>query len=118
MTPHSSTKLRAFARQAKRYSHYRDLTVVYEGHPDHIPLHAPDLSPQGMFINTPYELPEGAVLQVRFRLAHSDYVVNARCEVRYCLPSVGVGVEFVQISSEAERAIRRAISHAPLVPAG
>src|SRR2546427_2245063 len=61
--------------------------------------------------------PEGAVLNLRFRLARSDFVVNTRCEVRYCLPGVGIGVEFVQIPPEAVRAIEREIhiANRPLV---
>jgi hypothetical protein len=31
--------------------------------------------------------------------------VKARAEVRYCLAGVGVGVEFIDISPEAQRAI-------------
>ncbi len=103
-------------RLFKRYAHVQDLNVVYEGHNDLIPLHAPDLSPRGMFINTPYELPEGAVLQIQFRLSQSNFVVSARCEVRYCLPGVGVGVEFVHISSEAQEAIQNAIARGSAGP--
>ena len=58
-----------------------------------------------MFINTADHFPEGAVLKLRFRLYRSRVEVNTRCEVRYCLPGVGVGVEFVQLPTEAARAI-------------
>ncbi len=102
-------KPRASQRLFKRHSYFQELHVVYEGHHDRIPLHGPDLSPHGMFINTSYQLPEGAVLQVQFRLSQSNFVVRARCEVRYCLPGVGVGVEFVHISARAQNAIRDAI---------
>jgi hypothetical protein len=64
-----------------------------------------------MFINTVDSFPEGAVLKVRFRLARSNYRVQTRCEVRYCLPGVGVGVgvEFVGIAPRDEKAIRKEI---------
>jgi hypothetical protein len=45
------------------------------------------------------------VLKVSFRLPWTNYKVTARCEVRYCLPGVGVGLEFVEISEAARRAI-------------
>ena len=87
------------------YTHVRDLAISYEGYSEDICLRPPDLSVRGMFINTPHHFPEGAVLKVRFCLLHSGYVVQARGEVRYCLPGVGIGVEFLEIAPEAQRAI-------------
>jgi hypothetical protein len=93
------------SRILPRISIYRELSVQYEGHHEEIPVRVPDISKRGMFINTPHCFPEGSVLNVRFRLTRTDVVVQARGEVRYCLQGVGVGVEFVDISAEAERAI-------------
>jgi len=98
------------SRQAARLASLRDLSVTYEGHSESVVTRAPDLSPRGMFINTSRNFPEGAVLNVRFRLAQSDVEIATRAEVRYCLPGVGVGVEFVDISPEAVRAIENEIS--------
>jgi len=53
-----------------------------------------------MFINTTRVFPQGAVLNVEFRLTRTQVEVHTRGEVRYCLPGVGVGVEFVQLSAE------------------
>ncbi|MGH9775522.1 MAG: PilZ domain-containing protein [Candidatus Acidiferrales bacterium] len=103
-------------RQFRRSSYLRDLSVLYEGG-QAISLHAPDISPQGMIINTSDELPEGAVLKVSFRLPRSDFEVNVRCEVRYYLPGIGVGVEFVDISAEAREAIEQETSTAGDAPA-
>jgi hypothetical protein len=97
----------ATARQVERYSNLRDLSVTYEGHSQDIAAHPPDISPRGMFINTASQFPEGAVLKLRFRLNRSRVEVSTRCEVRYCLPGVGVGVEFVQIPVEAAHAIEK-----------
>lgn len=94
-------------RSAERYSSLRDLNVSYEGHSDTIITRLPDISSKGMFINTARAFPEGAVLNVRFRLAHTGADIQSRCEVRYCLDGVGIGVEFVDISSEAAAAIER-----------
>jgi len=98
-------KRTTYGRQAPRLSSLRDLSVTYEGHSESVVTRPPDLSTHGMFINTRRDLPEGAVLNVRFRLGHSDVEISARAEVRYCLPGVGVGVEFIDISPEAVRAI-------------
>jgi PilZ domain len=92
-------------RTGLRHSCCADLQVVYEGLGRHIEVRAPDISPQGMFINTPQAFPEGTMLKIRFRLGHSGRLIQARSEVRYCLPGVGVGVEFVNISDEMRTAI-------------
>jgi hypothetical protein len=105
MSP-STANLSSVQRQAKRYSaHYRELVITYEGHEQEISVRPPDLSTQGMFIQTTRHFPEGAVLRVRFQLAHSQYQVTARAEVRYCLSGVGIGIEFIEISPEAQDAI-------------
>jgi PilZ domain len=96
-------------RSAKRFSSLRDLSVTYEGHSEDIAARPPDISTRGMFINTTRTFPEGAVLNVRFRLALSGHEVHSRAEVRYCLPGVGVGVEFIDIPRECVRAIEREI---------
>lgn len=105
MTPPKAGKQSATPRQARRYTHFLDLSLVYEGHSMNIPLRSPDISSRGMFINTSREFPQGAVLIVSFRLPSTNYKVTARCEVRYCLRDVGIGIEFVEISPEAQRAI-------------
>jgi len=97
-------------RVEQRFSNLRDLSVTYEGHSENIATHLPDLSTRGMFINTSRIFPEGAVLIVRFRLATSGTEIQSRAEVRYCLPGVGVGVEFIGISADAVRAIASEVS--------
>jgi hypothetical protein len=94
-------------RNDSRYHYFSDLSITYEGHGNEIHLHTPDLSPRGLFIHTSMDLPEGAVINVKFRLNRSNYAVSARSEVRYCLPGVGIGVEFIQISPEAQQAIEQ-----------
>ena len=91
----------------QRYPAYRDLSVVYEGYTESIPTHPPDVSAHGMFINISRPFPEGAVLKLSFRLTRSNYEVKARGEVRYCLAGVGIGIEFIEISSESQRAIEQ-----------
>jgi hypothetical protein len=62
-----------------------------------------------MFINTNRSFPEGAVLNLRFLLSLSGVEIQTRCEVRYCLKGVGVGVEFLGITPEAVHEIEREI---------
>jgi len=107
MRPPKGAKGFTFSRQELRHNEYvRNLCVTYEGSTEDITLRSPDISAKGMFINTPDHLPEGAVLRVSFQLPRSNFRVVARCEVRYCLPGVGIGVEFFEISPEAQRAIQ------------
>ncbi|MFI5089712.1 MAG: PilZ domain-containing protein [Terriglobales bacterium] len=92
-------------RVAQRFAHYRELSIVYEGASLDIPVRAPDISTRGMFINTAQKFPEGAVLRICFRLSRTNCVVTARGEVRYCLPGVGIGVEFIGLPEDSQRAI-------------
>jgi PilZ domain len=98
------------ARTARRYVSLRDLSVMYEGSTEDVAQRLPDISTRGMFINTNRRFPEGAVLNVKFRLALSGVEVQARAEVRYCLAGVGVGVEFVEISRAAVSAIEKEVA--------
>jgi PilZ domain len=105
MSPVDNDKSWNASRVAPRVSSLRDLSVTYEGHSEDVALKPPDISTRGMFINTIRNFPEGAVLNVQFRLGHSGAQISTRAEVRYCLAGVGVGVEFVDISAEALKAI-------------
>jgi hypothetical protein len=96
-------------RGVPRVSCLCDLSVSYEGYSENIQTRPPDISTRGMFINTSRSFPEGAVLNVQFRLAMTGAELHTRCEVRYCLPGVGVGVEFVEISPEGVQAIEKEI---------
>jgi hypothetical protein len=99
-------------RKWPRYSNLKDLSLTYEGRSDVFPIRPPDISPTGMFINTAADFPEGAILKVSFRLAKSNYAINVRCEVRYCLPGVGIGVEFIGMSTDDQKAIAKE-THTP-----
>lgn len=99
-----------YTRQSSRVHCLRDITVTYEGQDEHIVVKTPDLSSQGMFISTNRTFAEGAVLNLRFRLAATNAEVRTRCEVRYCLPGVGVGVEFIGIGPEETKAIEQELT--------
>jgi hypothetical protein len=101
------------SRLVSRFSSLRDLSVTYEGYSEDIATRPPDISTRGMFLNTTRSFPEGAVLSVRFKLAHSGIEISTRAEVRYCLPGVGVGVEFQGITPQAMKAIEEEINLSP-----
>jgi hypothetical protein len=103
-------------RQFERFTSYRDLQVNYEGYSEEIPVRVPDIGTRGMFINTPHQFPQGAVLNVKFILTRSNTEITARAEVRYNLPGVGVGIEFIDISPEAQKAIEDELRVAELTP--
>jgi hypothetical protein len=98
------------AREVQRYELYRDLSIVYEGTSEAVPVRPPDLSTRGMFIHTTRLFPLGSVLKVRFRLRRSGFIVQTRAEVRHCEPGSGVGVEFLHLDDEALQAIEQEIA--------
>ena len=82
-----------------------------EGIGREITIRPPDLSVHGMFVNTSTHFPEGAILNLRFRLTQTDFEVQTRGEVRYCLPGTGIGIEFVELSAEATQAIEQELRY-------
>ena len=97
-------------RSTDRFSLYDHLQICYEGFTNEIPVRVPDLSTLGMFINTALTFPEGAILRISFILPRTNAQVHARSEVRYCLPGVGVGVEFINLDDEHVKSIERELS--------
>jgi PilZ domain len=98
------------APRGTRVNSLREITVSYEGNDERIVVKPPNLSTGGMFINTTRSFPEGAVLNLRFGLLLTGEIVETRCEVRYCRPGVGVGVQFIGLSAQAENLIEREIA--------
>jgi len=97
-------------RRGVRAHCVREISVSREGNDELIRIKAPDLSSTGMFITASRSFPEGTVLNLKFRLAVTGVELHTRCEVRYCLPGVGIGVEFVGLSSEAAEAIENELA--------
>ena len=86
---------------------YHDLKIWYDGCTEAVKVRSPNLTPHGMFINTPRIFAEGTELRVRFDLLRSGVIVHARAEVRYCLPGIGVGVRFIALPEYARLAIEK-----------
>ena len=95
------------SREVVRYELPSELSVVYEGASEQVPLHPSDLSTRGMFIHSPKPFPEGSIVKVHFRLRRIDFAVNVRAEVRHCIAGVGFGVEFLDLEPEARWAIEQ-----------
>jgi PilZ domain len=102
-------------RRSPRYAQFSELSLTYEGRTEEIASRPPDISPHGMFINTARRFPEGAIMKLHFRLSRSGVEVHARAEVRYCLPGVGIGVEFVGLEPEYLHAIEEEIAGTPVI---
>lgn len=83
------------------------LALVFEGATDHAPVHPPDLSTRGMFINTPDNLSVGSLLRLQFRLALTNLPIAVEAVVRHVVDGIGVGVEFINLSPEVEWAVER-----------
>lgn len=98
-------------RAALRFPALRDITVLYEGASRPLTPRAPDISTRGMFINLSEPFPQGAVLRLSFRLPRTQHLIQTRCEVRYCLPGVGVGVEYVDLDESSRLAIEDELRH-------
>ena len=90
-----------------RIRYVSELRICYDGREFETPIRPPDISVHGMFVNTSTHFPEGAVINLRFRLTQSNVEVQTRCEVRYCLPGTGIGVEFVGLEAGTARAIEK-----------
>lgn len=105
----TAKKVMSVARTQVRVPGVRSISVHYEGRREEVVIKPPDLSAHGMFISTSRSFPEGAVLNLRFQLQLTGALVETRGEVRYCLPGVGVGVEFIGVSPEARQQITREI---------
>jgi PilZ domain len=103
------TKTTEVAVEHRRFQRtpYPDLRVIYNGLADTVETRPPDLSPDGMFINTPFIFVPGADLQVRFDLVCSGTTVETLARVRYCEPGVGVGVQFVHLPEPCRQAIEK-----------
>ena len=65
----------------------------------------------GLFVQVAKAIAPDTDLTVRFRPAGHLPVVEARAQVRYCLPGRGVGVEFTEIRPETRQKILRLIIH-------
>lgn len=67
-----------------------------------------DLGARGAFINVVVGLPAGSVVELAFDLPSKE-VVKVAASIRYVLPGIGMGVEFLEVGEEESRALERFI---------
>jgi len=67
-----------------------------------------DLSVTGLFLDSMTPIPEGSDLNLRFEIRGKQ--ISVRGQVRYCMPQIGVGVRFLDLSSEAQALIEQLLS--------
>lgn len=67
-------------------------------------------------MNTSTHFPVGAILNLQFRLTQSNLEVQTCREVCYCLPGIGIGVEFVGLGAEAAEAIKKELESLSGIP--
>jgi len=73
------------------------------------PAHITMLGGGGLLLETGRKLESQAVLRVRFRLAYNLPLIEAAVCVRYQIPDLGTGVEFIEIRPEDRQVILRLI---------
>jgi hypothetical protein len=75
-----------------------------------------DLSTTGAFIDSMTCFASGTVLQLKFRI--KDLPVETDCEVRYSLPQMGMGVQFINLQPEHLAILEHLIDGKPLAAPG
>lgn len=71
-----------------------------------------DISVTGLFIDSLAHLPVGSVIKMRFTLR--DLPIEVTGEVRYCMPQVGMGVQFLDLKPEHADVIESLVEGKPL----
>ena len=71
-----------------------------------------DISVSGLFIDSLSHMPVGSEVKMRFTL--SGTLIDVVGEVRYCMPQVGMGVQFLNLRPEHREVIERLVESKPL----
>ena len=71
-----------------------------------------DISASGLFIDALAHLPVGSILRLRFTLRGT--LIDVIGEVRYCMPKVGMGVQFLTLEPEHQAVIEQLVEGKPL----
>lgn len=73
-----------------------------------------DLSASGVFIDSMTCFAVGSILKLKFRIG--DTIVEAAGEVRYSMPHVGMGVRFMDLKPEHQRAVEALVTGSGPLP--
>lgn len=98
-------------RQAKRISYICEIQCEGYGI-GRITTRINDISVTGLFIDSLAHLPVGSILKMKFTLR--DTVIEVDGEIRYCMPQVGMGVQFINLQAEHLEVIESLIEGKPL----
>ena len=75
-----------------------------------------DVSVGGMFVETKHPVAVGTRLTIRFHLEEGDPIVEAIGMVKYVVPKLGVGVQFVEIEPADRKRLAAYVSKTPALP--
>ena len=64
------------------------------------PLRISDLSRTGAFIDTLVSIRSGSIIELGFQLHELE--INVMAEVRHCVPYIGIGVQFLNLSADEQ----------------
>ncbi|HWP42448.1 MAG TPA: DUF4388 domain-containing protein [Blastocatellia bacterium] len=97
-------------RTAKRISHICEVECLGADVPC-LRTRMNDLSTAGAFIDSMTCFAVGSILKLKFRV--NGVLIEAMAEVRYCMPQIGMGVRFVEMSQESRSLIESLVEGKP-----
>jgi len=77
---------------------------------------ARDISLGGLFIETDQPMPVGSRITLRFNLEENDPIIVTSAEVTYQVGRMGVGVQFIDLTSEDQRRIGNYVDKSLALP--
>src|SRR5690349_5243082 len=104
-------KLGKERREAKRISYICEVECEGAGM-SRLATRITDLSTTGAFIDSMTNYAPGTLLTLKFRV--KEVLLEAQCEVRYCLKQMGMGVRFVHLRPECLAMLEHLIDGKPL----
>jgi len=95
---------------------YRRVKLVTKVHCDALErneiLVTRDVSPGGMFINTPFPIPVDSELSLTFRLNPIDRAITCRGKVKFSRMGLGMGIQFLDLGQEAQHELQKFVDEA------
>jgi hypothetical protein len=98
-------------RTAKRISYICEVECIGEDIPC-LKTRLNDMSTSGVFIDSMICFAVGSVLRLKFSI--NDVLIETTGEVRYCMPQIGMGVRFIDLSAEHREIIESLVEGRPV----
>jgi hypothetical protein len=92
-------------RRQPRVAHFEEIWIGQDGIFSRTGGHIRNISTSGVFIETEQSFGGGSVVNLRFSLGESKELVNCSAIVRNVQPGLGLGVEFLDLSSGSRNRI-------------